>query len=341
MRVSVIIPIYNVEQFLAACLDSVLAQSLHDIEVICVDDGSTDGSLALAQAYAARDKRVRVIACEHSNAGRCRNVGMAEAKGEWLSFLDADDVFAPTMLEELVAAGETNAADVVTCKFRRFDDGADYHGLLNGRGAEFKIVSDPANHVDVFDRWVGWAWDKLFRREFLERNGLKFQEVTSSNDLRFVYSALALAERVAEADMSFIAHRMHPQSLQATRRKIPTNFLSVLRSFQSEMQSRGVFVRSSVLWDSFLRFVISFSIFQLDYIGSLAAHAEVRQGVVAYWRELNIARQLRRLCGWTTRCRCLVVLHLPCVEWLYYRCVKSILCNSNVRSIVKRSLCKR
>ena len=102
--VTVVIPIYNIECCLGACLDSVLQQSLRDIEVICVDDGSTDGSLALAQGYAARDKRVRVIACEHSNAGRCRNVGMAEAKGEWLSFLDADDVFAPTMLEEPGAA---------------------------------------------------------------------------------------------------------------------------------------------------------------------------------------------------------------------------------------------
>lgn len=339
-RVSVIIPIYNVERYLHECIESVLAQTLRDIEVICVDDGSTDGSLAVAQEFAAIDQRVRVVAGEHSDAGRCRNVGMGMAQGKWLSFLDADDVFAPQMLETLVCVAEKDDAEIAICRFSRFYDGdAGYlDSFTKSNVIESKSICMPAESVDVFARWVGWAWDKLFRRDFIQNNSLCFQAVPSSNDLRFVYSALSLCNKVVEVDANFVAHRMHNTSLQATRKKDPVNFLQVLRSYKSEMDKRGAFGSTGCLYSSFQRYVVSFSLFQLDYIGNLAAHNKIRTEAVRYWNEIGVDKCIGNLFAedFRIRVRCKIVIGCPLVEMLYYAFFKSIVCNPSFRRMLKR-----
>ena len=102
-KVSVIIPVYNVEKYLGPCLDSILGQTLNNIEVICVDDGSTDRSLDILREYEKRDARVKVLTQPNTNAGAARNKGIQQARGEYLSFLDSDDHFDPTMLEKCAA----------------------------------------------------------------------------------------------------------------------------------------------------------------------------------------------------------------------------------------------
>ena len=112
VKVSVIIPVYNVEKYLRECIDSILNQTLHELELICVDDGSTDGSLEILQAYEKKDNRVTVLTQHNQGAGAARNKGLQIAKGEYLSFLDADDFFAPGMLEEAYRKCKSVSADV-------------------------------------------------------------------------------------------------------------------------------------------------------------------------------------------------------------------------------------
>ena len=95
-KVSVIIPVYNVEPYLKQCMDSVVGQTLKDIEIICVDDGSTDGSLDILKEYATEDSRIQIIEQKNAGAGAARNNGMRHATGKYLSFLDSDDFFEPT-----------------------------------------------------------------------------------------------------------------------------------------------------------------------------------------------------------------------------------------------------
>jgi len=339
-KVSIVIPIYNVERYLRECLESVLAQTLRDIEVICVDDGSTDGSLAVAQEFAAVDARVCVVAAEHSDAGRCRNVGMGMAQGKWLSFLDADDVFAPQMLETLVRVAEKEDAEIAICGFLRFDDGDDGYldALAESNVIEPKTICRPAESVDIFAEWVGWAWDKIFRRDFIQNNSLSFQQVPSSNDLRFVYSALSLCNNIVEVDAKFVAHRMHNTSLQATRKNVPINFLKVLKSYKSEMDIRGTFEPTGCLYSNFQKYVVRFSLFQLDYIGSLAAHNKIRTEVAHYWNEIGVDKCIGTLFAedFRMRIRCKMVLGCPFVEMLYYVFFKAIVCNPSFRKVAKR-----
>ena len=100
-KVSVIVPVYNAERYLKQCVESILAQTLKNVEIIFVDDGSTDGSLEILKDYQAKDYRIRVISQENTGGGAARNRGMKEASGEYLCFLDADDYFEPAMLERM------------------------------------------------------------------------------------------------------------------------------------------------------------------------------------------------------------------------------------------------
>ena len=113
VSVSVIIPVYNVEKFLGECLDSILGQTLKDIEVLCVDDGSTDGSAAILSDYAAKDARVRLFKTEHAGAFRAREVGVKAATGEFLHFMDADDLLDAVAFDQLCVLAEKEDLDQV------------------------------------------------------------------------------------------------------------------------------------------------------------------------------------------------------------------------------------
>ena len=112
-KVSVINPVFNVEPYLKQCMDSVVGQTLKDIEIICVDDGSTDGSLDILKEYATEDSRIQIIEQKNAGAGAARNNGMRHATGKYLSFLDSDDFFEPRMLEKAYDLAEKDQADFV------------------------------------------------------------------------------------------------------------------------------------------------------------------------------------------------------------------------------------
>ena len=120
-KVSVIIPVYNVQNYLRPCLDSVLKQTLKEIEIICVDDGSTDGSLEILKQYAAKDNRITVLKQKNLHAGVARNAGLAVARGEYLSFLDSDDFFELNMLEESYRLIRKKQADILFYQYKNFN----------------------------------------------------------------------------------------------------------------------------------------------------------------------------------------------------------------------------
>lgn len=124
-KVSVILPVYNVERYLKKCMDDILGQTLREIEVICIDDGSTDGSLGILREYEQKDERVRVLEQENTGAAFARNRGMELAKGEYLSFLDSDDFYEPEMLERAYLRAKETQADVTIFRGNRYDDTLD------------------------------------------------------------------------------------------------------------------------------------------------------------------------------------------------------------------------
>ena len=119
-KISVIIPVYNSQAYLRECLDSVVNQTMEDIEIICVDDGSTDASARLLRSFQDEDMRLRVLLREHCGAGPARNAGIEAAEGRYIKFLDSDDIFAPQALACLYETAEKYAAELVLCSGRNF-----------------------------------------------------------------------------------------------------------------------------------------------------------------------------------------------------------------------------
>lgn len=193
--VSVILPIYNVEQYLGACLDSLAAQTFGDYEAIVVDDGSPDGSRAIAERYAADDRRIRVVTRPNGGLGAARNTGVEHARGRYLTFVDSDDLLPPTALAALVGSAEASGSDIVVGSVKRFDstrswrpqwvDGVHAERLRGVRIEEFLPLIRNL-----------YTWDKLYRRDFWDAQGLRFREGVAYEDQPIVTQLFARARAI-------------------------------------------------------------------------------------------------------------------------------------------------
>lgn len=225
--VSVIIPVYNVAPYLRQCLDSVCNQTLKNIEIICVDDGSTDGSLDILKEYAARDSRVQVIQQQNQYAGVARQNGMAAATGKYLAFLDSDDFFEPDMFEAMAEAAEKNGTDVVVCGSDCYrEDKDDFIAapwnlrLEYVEGANLDCFS-PAKLIPekIFHFVSPTPWAKLFRASFVRKHHLYWAPLQHTNDILFVCSALAKAETWSVVNKVFVHYRMRSNSISHSKGK--------------------------------------------------------------------------------------------------------------------------
>lgn len=197
-KVSVLVPVCNVERYLEECLDSLAAQSFTNFEAICINDGSTDGSRAIIQRYMDADKRFRVIDKPNSGYGASMNMGLANAVGEYIAILESDDFFEPNALELLVDAAERNQSDVVKADFYL------YWSTPQKRDELFHIVDDleigrtlrPIDDLAIFFRKPS-IWSALYRASFLRENGIDFLETpgASYQDAGFSFKVWASAER--------------------------------------------------------------------------------------------------------------------------------------------------
>jgi glycosyltransferase involved in cell wall biosynthesis len=254
-KISVIVPVYNAGEYLSPCLESICGQTLSDIEIVCVDDGSTDSSAATLTEYAAKDSRIRIISREHSNAGEARNAGLDVAQGEYLSFLDADDLFAPTMLEELLASAKEHAADVVLCRSQSLDVATGVQKPIEHaiRFIKPNIIYAPLDLAEEAFRYcLGWPWDKLFSRELATEHSLRFQSQQSTNDACFVYLALTLARRIVLVDSCLATHRVgNSASIEGSRESNWRNMLQAQAAIQERLQAEGLmekYERAFLAW---------------------------------------------------------------------------------------------
>lgn len=213
-RVSIIVPVYCAEQYLHRCVDSLLAQTLQDFEVILVDDGSPDRSGAMCDEYAARDARVRVIHKANGGVSAARQDGIEAARGEYSIHADPDDYVESRMLEELVAEAERTGADMVLCDF--FEDADDrviYHKQ------QPTSLAPAAVRRELFQQLHGSCWNKLVRRACYSAHGVRFPEGLSyCEDLLFNYAVLQHCQRVAYVPRAFYHYvqNINPNSLCET-----------------------------------------------------------------------------------------------------------------------------
>lgn len=216
--VSVIIPIYNAGPYLEQCLDSVLGQTHHELEVLCLNDGSTDGSLATMQAYAKRDNRIRVIDKQNEGYGATCNRGLAEAHGEWIAIVEPDDWIKPHMYADMLAfAGQFERKgtplDIVKTPYWRIwmpdtpqqrTLNCSYKNRIHPPEQPFAIAD--AAHLLTHHPSI---WSAIYRKSFLDDHGIRFREIPGAGwaDNPFLVETLCQTDRIGYFDTAYYCYR--------------------------------------------------------------------------------------------------------------------------------------
>ncbi len=212
IKVSVIVPVYNVAAYLPDCLESLLKQTLREIEIIAVDDGSNDESPDILARYAKGDARVRVVTQENGGYGRAMNAGIAAATGDYVGILEADDVAAPEMYKSLWKEARHSGAQIVKADFYRFETRNGEKRLtlvpLTADESWYGRLVDPSREPDAL-RLVMNTWSGIYLRSFLLENGIRHNETpgASYQDNGFFFQTMCLARRVLFVNEAYYQNR--------------------------------------------------------------------------------------------------------------------------------------
>lgn len=219
MKVSVIIPIYNGEKYFADCIQSILDQSFTNIEIIVINDGSTDGSLSLIKRYAQNDSRIVVINQKNKGVSAARNAGLSKARGDYIMFVDADDYIArKDALELLIDFAKENGNPDVLC-FRRVGD-------TRGRKAPsgYSKLNDSIIGRMIVDETINTLWDKLYKKSIIRENSIKFPVgIRMAEDLLFNVQYFCEAKTIGFFDEELYYYREDNQE-SATKKYMPNKY---------------------------------------------------------------------------------------------------------------------
>ncbi len=216
IRVSVVVPMYNLEEYIDNSMECIVNQTLQEIEILCVDDGSTDATVAMVEEYARDDKRIRIIRNQKSNAGVARNLGLERAKGEYLLFLDGDDIFEPDLLEKMYEQIVRDHADICVCDADQYDTKQNVF-CSKPQYMRRKLLPEqrPFSRTDIGKFILYFTtsvpWNKMVKREFVEKHQLHFQNIERANDQYFSIMALLLAENITVVDEVLVHYRINQE----------------------------------------------------------------------------------------------------------------------------------
>ncbi len=285
IKVTVVIAVYNSEKYLCHTLDSVCAQTLQEIEIICVDDGSSDASLSVLERYAKSDDRIVVLKQPEPSDGaaKARNLGIQYAHGNYLCILDSDDFFEPDMLERAYRKAVNTDSDIVIYDGYVFDEmiGTDKEVgfiLYPEHLPKDADVFRPADYADrLFQMTIGAAWNCLVKRSFAENYALQFQSFHHADDLGFVYLAFACADKIAVLRERFVHYRMNNGNSQSANiSKWPETAYQAFAHLQGELLSRGIYGKFKV---SFVQAALSYIMFYLENMRNYRAFTRLYENV--------------------------------------------------------------
>ena len=208
-KISVIIPVYNVENYLEQCLDSVLNQTFADIEIICINDGSTDNSLKILQNYAQKESRIKIINKENSGYGASMNIGIGTAQGEYIGIVESDDFIEPDMFEKLYNTAVSNNLDLVRCQYYQYNSLKNINNTVFIDWIEKNKIYKPLDFQPIFYQPPA-IWSNLVKKELLEKYNIKFLETpgASYQDTSFAFKLYCASERFMMIEDCLLHYRI-------------------------------------------------------------------------------------------------------------------------------------
>ncbi len=249
IKISVIMPMYNAYEYIRPAMDSVLDQTLKDIEIICIDDGSTDHTLDVIKEYQKADERIRIVTENNAGPSVARNKGIIRARGEYIIFLDADDYYEHDLLETLYNEAVEKDLDIAVCEYDVYNDkrarfeksiDSEYSGLFSSG----EIISKSKYPDYIFQSVTGYVWNKLFKASFIREKQLLFApELYVFEDMLFVLMALSLAERISKCDGVLVHHRIYSsQSRPKLFRKYFAQVPVIYGKLKEYLMAHGMYV---------------------------------------------------------------------------------------------------
>lgn len=250
-KISIVVPIYNVEKYLHQCVDSILTQTLKDIEVVLVDDGSPDKCPQICDEYADKDKRVRVIHQPNGGYGKAVNNGIATATGDYIGIVESDDWIEPNMYEKLYASAEKFGSDMVKCRFYNFDSFRNPQDKSYGRKKyQLQNIVPDDRAFNIFDyplllAYHSSVWAALYKKDFIQN--LRFQETRSAayQDFPFTMIALVKAAKISAVYDELLHYRQEEGNASSTRRTDQRLIVMAEQALyaRQELKKLGVFDR--------------------------------------------------------------------------------------------------
>ena len=242
--VSVIVPVYNVEKYVARCLESLVNQQCDcSYEIIVVNDGTKDNSMEIVNDYAARYDSIHVCSQENSGLSAARNTGLANAKGEYIAFVDSDDFVSPCYISEMYAIAVKNNADIVQCRYCNYFERSDRsinvllshrNGVIGGKKAFEKLISD----VSVRN----YAWNKLYRRSLFTENNISYPVGKCFEDVITTPRLFACAENVAFTRKVLYSYAHRPDSITGLAgRKMVDSYLDAYLILSEYLAENGIY----------------------------------------------------------------------------------------------------
>lgn len=215
-KVSVIVPVYNVEKYLKRCLDSLINQTLSDIDIICINDGSKDSSLKILEQYAQKDSRIVIYNQENSGLSVARNTGLEHASGEYIGFVDSDDWVDLDFYEKLYNSAKNNNADIAVADFIREHPNKKPKRL---KLKEEKIYTTPEDKFMICKvHREGCVWNKIYRTEFIKSINLKFVPKMYYEDRDFTIRSLYFSKKLVTTPNTYYRYFVNPKSIVNKRR---------------------------------------------------------------------------------------------------------------------------
>ena len=233
-KVSVIVPFYNVEGYIEKCLDTLVNQTLEDIEIILVNDGSKDNSILIAKKFLENyPKKIVYLEKENGGLSDARNFGIPYAKGEYIAFLDSDDYVEKNMYEEMYALAKKENSDMVQCNF--------YWEYIDKNKKKIGDMQKYSNKKELITKGRVEAWNKLIKREILENEEIRFPKGLRYEDVEFTYKLAPYLEKVSFIDKPFIHYIQRQNSISNSQNERTAEIFDILDNVIKYYKEKNIY----------------------------------------------------------------------------------------------------
>lgn len=234
-KLSIIVPVYNVEKYLPKCLESLIKQTLKDIEIICVNDGSMDNSLTILKEFASKDSRIRIIDNQHQGVAKTRNTGIEQSTGEYIGFVDSDDYIDIDFFEKLYNSATKSNSDIAIASILKHKNFFNIYNAKYTKEETAITIQDKIKLCEDKKHFFFYAWNKIYHSGFIKENNIKFSEGQIYEDVMFAIKALYYSNKIISVYGTKYHYIEHENSLTKYKDKTGEKEHDLIKAY-SELQ---------------------------------------------------------------------------------------------------------